>query len=142
MIATAVSTMKGNAYRYEPVDNEYFREPRWSVERLFDNEPIKGSLHDPCCGGGTIVSAALDRGLKATGSDIYNWGFGEMKPVHELIGEFDNWVLNPPFSKIVDIVQRNLTRVRYKIIVLVRVAFLESQGRTGRCCADRPLRPR
>jgi hypothetical protein len=79
MIATSVSTMKGHAYRYEPIPNEYFREPRWAPERLFDNEPIQGSLHDPCCGGGTIVSVALDRGLQATGSDIVTWDSARRK---------------------------------------------------------------
>jgi hypothetical protein len=41
----------------------------------------------------------------------------------------DNLVLNPPFSRIVEFVEHGLTLVKYKVIVLARVAFLESQGR-------------
>jgi hypothetical protein len=130
MIATTVSTLKGAPYAYYRVENNYYREPRWAVERLFDHEPLKGSVHDPCCGGGTIVSVALDRSLIATGSDIIpNWGFGEVKDFRDLDTRVDNWVLNPPFPQIVEIVEHGLTLVRYKVIVLARVAFLEAQRR-------------
>jgi adenine-specific DNA methylase len=50
--------------------NEHYVEPAWCSERVFDEELFVGSIHDPCCGFGTIPEAAHRVGLKATSLDF------------------------------------------------------------------------
>jgi hypothetical protein len=84
--------------------NEWYVEPPWCVHQLLDHldaigEPIKGGVLDPACGGGTIVSVCLSRGIPATGSDYVDRGFGAVRDLFDLTEKVDNIIVNVPFSK-------------------------------------------
>jgi hypothetical protein len=130
MVATSISTLKGRDYAYERIKNDYYREPRWAVEKLLQNEQFQGSVLDPCCGGGTIVSCCLDHGLTATGSDIASHGFGGVADFFSLDAVVDNVIGNPPFSLGEDFVRYALTLVRFKVAFLLRINFLEAEERS------------
>jgi hypothetical protein len=112
-------------------DRDWYVEPAWAVEALFDMVRFVGAIHDPCCGGGTIPKVARGRGFMATGSDIINRGFGE--------GEIDfltdrrrrfNVVMNPPYNRAERFVQYALQIVEFKVAVIVPLNFTAGQARS------------
>jgi hypothetical protein len=50
---------------YPRVDRDFYVEPRWVVHLLLNVETFIGTVHDPCCGTGTIPSVCMERGLIA-----------------------------------------------------------------------------
>lgn len=122
--------------------NEHYVEPSWVSERLFDKEDFVGGIHDPCCGFGTVVQAAIAAGLTASGADIVDRGFaeGKVEDFFTTTAMRDNFVFNPPFDR-----TRKLTRAfirhalahsRDKTAVIFPVASLNA----ARWLQDLPLR--
>src|SRR6516162_2729991 len=83
---------------YPREDKDFYVEPRWVVHRLLDVETFEGSIHDPCCGTGTIPSVCMERGLVATGSDIVDRGFGEVQDLFSRTDPLDNMISNVPYG--------------------------------------------
>lgn len=81
---------------YERVYRDFYVEPRWVVRLLLDVESFEGAVVDPCCGTGTIPSVCLERGIPATGSDIVNRGFGEVRDLFSITERVDNIISNGP----------------------------------------------
>ena len=54
--------------------DHYVEEP-WCSKRLFDVELFVGTIVDPACGWGTIVTEALSAGYCAAGSDLVHRGW-------------------------------------------------------------------
>lgn len=89
------------AHKWPRHPEDWYVEPHWISQRLFEAEAFSnGHIHDPCAGSGRIPLAAQASGLKATGSDIRNRGFGltETKPFLESTTRAANFVMNPPFG--------------------------------------------
>jgi hypothetical protein len=92
-------------------------------------------LHDPCCGGGTIVGVAIDRSLTATGADIVDRAGGRF-PVLEYLNSdaIDaNIVTNPPFKLAVPIIAHALDHVVAggRVAAIAPCEFLYSQSRNA-----------
>jgi hypothetical protein len=66
--------------------DEWYCEPAWVVDALLDALPNLAAVHDPCCGVGTVVDAAIRRGLVATGSDIADRAGGRF-PVRDFLSD-------------------------------------------------------
>jgi hypothetical protein len=91
------------------------------------------SIHDPCCGMGTIPAVIAARGWKATGADLVDRANGKY-PVQDFLTDtcpYDNIVTNPPFSLSVPIVRHALGLVRTggRVVIVAQAKFLYSQGR-------------
>lgn len=121
--------------------NDFYVEEPWMVRGLFDVQRFEGPVWDPACGTGTIVKAARSIGLDAIGSDIVHRGW----PEHEddltktdfLTGgrtlwmtNAENVICNPPFNLAAEFVRRALHLVPGKVAMLLRLAFIESVGRS------------
>lgn len=113
--------------------DDHYVDPSWCTERLLDRYPELHVMHDPCCGLGTIVDAALARGITCTGSDIIDRAKGRF-PTADF--RKCRWtekaiVTNPPFIIAADIVRHALTIVRPGgiVAVIAQAKFLFSQGR-------------
>jgi hypothetical protein len=83
--------------------SDFYVEPPWCSDRLFDEEPFVGSIYDPACGGGNIIRAAEAHGYPAAGSDIEDRGWLRglkhlQRDFFSMSGETDNIVTNPPFK--------------------------------------------
>jgi hypothetical protein len=115
----------------ERADGDYYIEPRWLVDGLLTAEPFDGAIRDPFCGGGNIIGACLQRGLAATGSDLYDRGFGARRDAFTIAESFDNLISNPPFMKIEQVIRHFLPLVRRKLVLLARLNILEGQERLG-----------
>lgn len=115
-------------------ENEWYKEPRWSVDALLDAERFIGDTLDPCCGAGTIPDAFNDRGLPCYGNDIVDRSNGRFNVGDYFegavdIGGMSNVVSNPPFSMLLPFIDRSLNLASHKVAVLARLAFLETPGR-------------
>jgi hypothetical protein len=123
---------------YDRNDADWYCEPAVAVEALLDAERFIGEVYDPACGGGNIVEVCRARGLNAWGTDLVDrcgqkYGaagvdFTSPVPTH-CRGNVDNVITNPPFRHAEPFIRNALDRARYKVAVLVRLAFLEGQKR-------------
>lgn len=134
-VAALAAGGRGNprASGYERADADWYREPGWLVDALLDAEPIVGAVHDPACGGGTIPSRCLARGIPATGADMHDRGYGlpgsDFLAVDASLAPFDNIIVNPPFSLAQEFVEQALKLASRKVIIIQRLAFAEGQKR-------------
>jgi hypothetical protein len=119
----------GLASGYDRADADFYVEPRWIIEGLLRVERFDGDIQDPFCGGGNIVGACLQQGLTATGSDLFDRGFGEQRDAFSIGEPFDNLISNPPFARAEDVARHFLPLVRRKLVMLARLNILEGQER-------------
>jgi hypothetical protein len=123
-------------YRRHPFD--YYREDAGCVHKLLDAVTFDGAIHDPACGAGNIPRTAAGRGYAATGSDIVDRGFGTVIDFLEDRSPRCNIVSNPPYVLAERFVLHALSIVENRVAVLVRLAFLEGQGRRKRLYLPHP----
>jgi hypothetical protein len=113
--------------------HDFYIEPKWAVLALFDRVGFCDGLHDPCCGIGTIVDVAIDRGLMATGGDLVDRAHGRFPACDYLTTDAidANIVTNPPFKLAVPIILHALEHVvdGGRVAVIAPCEFLYSQGR-------------
>lgn len=80
--------------------DDWYVEPAWCAERLFDVEPFLGRIWDPACGLGTIVAAAQAAGYAARGFDRVRRSAHCIDTIDflgQVITAGENIVSNPPF---------------------------------------------
>lgn len=110
---------------YERDVNDWYVEPAWCVQVLLDRVRFTGSIHDPCCGSGTIPQVT-----GGTGGDLVDRGFGY--PVADFLLDgvtYENIVMNPPYGKALEFIEHAFIHTRYKVAALVQTKFLSSQKR-------------
>jgi hypothetical protein len=93
---------------FDRAESDFYIEPRWLVEALLRVESFEGHVHDPFCGGGNIVGACLQQGISATGSDLFDRGFGEQRDAFSITTQIANLISNPPFSRIEEVIRHFL----------------------------------
>ena len=111
---------------------DWYVEPEWCIDRLFNSVKFDGRIHDPCCGMGTIPRVASKHGYLAFGSDIVVRGYGWEKEDFLKAGErrvIHNVVTNPPYKIAQAIIEKALIIATGRVAVLVQTKFLSSQGR-------------
>jgi hypothetical protein len=114
-------------------DNDWYVEPVWCVEILKDLVPFVGTIHDPCCGMGTIP-----RVFNGSGADLVDRSFGY--PALDFLTDkcpYDNIITNPPYGTAQKIINHALKLAKERVAALVQVKFLASQKRHG-LFADMP----
>lgn len=113
---------------YDRAAEDWYREPPWLVDALLDVEHFDGAVLDPACGGGTIPSCCLSRGIPAYGADIVDRGW-EVADFFDQSQPWDNIITNPPFNRAQEFVEHALSLARRKVAIVQRLAFLEGQKR-------------
>lgn len=118
--------------------NDLYETPPIATKALLDVEQLPPSIWEPACGRGAIVRVLRRRGRRVVTSDLAYYG----DPPPDLIRDFFDFtpetapagigaiVTNPPFKDAARFVEHALTLCP-KVIMLLRLAFLESQGRTN-----------
>lgn len=110
--------------------NEHYVEPDWCSIRLFEEEDFSRGVYDPACGFGTIVGAALGRGIHAIGSDLV-----KRVTEHDHFGVQDffderrcaaNIVTNPPFNIAADFARHALLLALGKVAIIFPTARLNA----------------
>jgi hypothetical protein len=118
-------------HAHERWSNDWYVEPPDCVHALFDAVQFIGSIHDPCCGGGTIPKVAMQNGYLATGSDIQYRGF-PVEKVQDFLTDYtlrDNIVSNPPYNMAEQMFSHACLYARRKVAFVVRISFLAGQRR-------------
>jgi hypothetical protein len=128
---------------YAKADNDYYVEPPWIVDALLDAEeiPLGTICWDPSCGGGNIPDRAYARGIQCGGSDVVDRGYGyaaDFFGFERPLGDASVIISNPPFGVMERYVRHALSLVSGRVIILARLAFLESQTRAS-FFAETPL---
>lgn len=127
----------GNGYTRSPKD--YYTEPDWAVELLFNNERFMGNIWDPAAGSRTIGRVCDARGFDTISSDLIHRGipsvdggidFFETTSIHDYYCPVDNVICNPPFNLAEKFIRRALEVSRFKAAFLLRLSFLESVTRS------------
>jgi len=126
--------------RHARSENDWYQEPIWATEALLKAEPFDGLIYDPCCGGGNIVTACRAAGHVGHGSDLVDRANGRFSVFDFLarppgFANFDNILMNPPFSLAEKFIEQALTCATRKVGVLQRLAFLEGKAR-GKLFSD------
>jgi hypothetical protein len=121
-----------NAHAWEREEDDWYQEPRWCSERLFEEEPFEEDVWDPACGGGNIARSAFAFGHRTLASDLVDRGYPLMwrrrfdflnEPVE---GVVDNIVTNPPFKIAKPFALKALSLVRFKVAIIFPVARLNA----------------
>jgi hypothetical protein len=116
---------------YKRIPDDFYSEPPWVADALLDHLPLH-ALHDPCCGFGTIVTAALRRGIKATGADIRDRAHGMFlqRDFLEDPTVYPN-ITNPTFENAATVIEHGLNHVPDGgyVAALAPIGFLASQRR-------------
>ena len=129
--------------------NDWYIEPRWCSDRLFDEETFRGLICDPACGRGNIIDSATDHGLPAFAMDIVNRA-GVGRRVQDWMTydgrRFDNVVSNPPFKLCDDrkagthpFVEQCLRFAERKVALLLPANWVQGDRRS-RWLESSPLR--
>ena len=117
---------------YRRALHDFYIEPKWAVLALLDRVGFCDGICDPCCGVGTIVDVALDRGLPAVGSDIVDRTHGRFPVLDYLMTDAvaPNVVTNPPFKLAVPIIRHALDHVvdQGRVAVVAPCEFLYLTG--------------
>ena len=116
--------------------NDLYETPSVAVESLLAVEPLPIEIWEPACGPGAIVRVLRDRGHKVTATDLVDYDSKDQD-----IGRLDFLmagellapciVTNPPFKLAAAFVEQALALGANKIVMLLRLAFLESERRSG-----------
>jgi hypothetical protein len=122
------------AHNWERDENDWYVEPSWCSQRLFEEEKFEGEILDPCCGWGRIVRAAVDAGYPVKASDIIIRPSGDAAvdrlkcrvDFRDLKGPVTNIVCNPPYSVLPGFTQAALKLARRKVAVIFPVARLNA----------------
>ena len=119
---------------YAKAEHDWYLEPAWIVDAMLDAEKIpSGTIcWDPSCGAGNIPERVKARGLYCAASDITDRGYGAVGNFFDYISPKDNATIiisNPPFGCMEQYVRHALSLVSGRVIILARLAFLESQSR-------------
>jgi hypothetical protein len=103
--------------------HDFYVEPSWASQCLFEAEPFEGGITDPACGLGTICQSARLYGHRTVGYDIVHRSHDCARLADFLsdnwTGEAVNFVSNPPFGVADRFVKLALERAAAKVAMLL-----------------------
>lgn len=120
---------------------DWYVEPAWTSERLFDVELFDGLVADPACGLGRILKAADASGHLVHGSDVVKrsvWCEQEKDFLTSII-RADNIVSNPPFGIADKFAAHALRMAGFKVALLLPTKWMNGAKR-GAWLETTPLR--
>lgn len=135
------------AQRVESADSlDDFPTPPWAtralIEKIIGVDKVNGkTCLEPACNRGFMVKPLEEYFVKVKGSDIFDYGFGEVK--NFLDGDYDaesfDWVItNPPFKLAEEFIVEGLRVAKEGVAMLTRTVFIESVGRYERLFSVNP----
>ena len=118
--------------------NDLYETPDVAVQALLDVEPIPPLIWEPACGRGAIARVLRDAGHSVYASDLVDYGdigqpYESNVDFLKLVKAKGNWdaiVTNPPYKLAQAFVEEAIPIVP-KVVMLLRLAFLESERRRG-----------
>lgn len=126
--------MKGNSIcgRKRAKGFDFYQTPEWAIERLLNFENFQGEILEPCSGAGAISKVLERSGYLVVSSDIRedNDVYGTKGvDIFSINKKYDNVITNPPYCIAQKVVEKALGISNRKIAMLLKLNFLEGQGR-------------
>lgn len=123
-----------------------FPTPPWATRALIEEvlgvEEVKNtSCLEPACNRGYMAKPLKEYFSSVTSSDVYDYGFGEVKNFLDRGYEensFDWVITNPPFKLAEEFVTEGLRIAKKGVAMLTRTVFIESVGRYQRLFEPNP----
>lgn len=115
--------------------DDLYETPTVAVEALLRAEQLPLSVWEPACGPGSIVSALRAAGHQVVATDLVDYGCPESLSGVDFLMERDApagigaIITNPPFKLAGEFVSQAL-HLCPRVIMLLRLAFIESQRRS------------
>jgi hypothetical protein len=114
---------------------DLYETPAVATEALLKVEALPHRIFEPCAGRGAIARVLRDHGHAAITNDILDYGFplhyiGNFLEMVEMPAGCEAIVTNPPFRLAEEFVAHALS-LSSLVIMLLRLAFLESERRCG-----------
>lgn len=109
--------------------DQYYTPP-YATKKLLENVELNGTIWEPACGMGHISKVLEENGHSVYSSDISSESYGDAN-IDFLNSDlmYDNIITNPPYSLAGDFISQGLSKCNNKLILLLRLAYLESQAR-------------
>ncbi len=120
--------------------NDLYETPPVAVHAILKVEPLPQVIWEPACGPGSIVKVLRGAGYKVFASDLVNYGCPESDGGVDFLMErsppygVEAVVTNPPFKLGNEFVAHALALGIPKVVMLLRLQFLESERRS--CILD------
>src|SRR5215475_3710298 len=122
--------------RHELADrkDDLYETPTVAVEALLRVEKLPERLWEPACGRGKIVEALNVAGHVVYATDLVDYGWNHLSRIDflmekQIISGVEAIITNPPFKLAEEFVEHALYLCP-KVIMLLRLAFLESERRS------------
>lgn len=110
-------------------DKEFYPTPSWATKAFMEKEKFTGRVLEPACGTGHI-SEVVKNYNEVDSQDLFEYGYGKSGIDFLTYSEnCDNIITNPPYKLAEAFVHKGLEIARYKVALLLRLAFLEGQKR-------------
>ncbi len=112
--------------------DDFYPTPPEATRALLSVEDFSGGLvWEPACGNGAISRLLEDAGYPVLSSDLVDRGFGEagVDFLLDHVTRARHIVTNPPYVQAQEFVEHGLTRVDGKVVMLLKLVFLEGERR-------------
>lgn len=129
---SSIST--GGTGLHDRADGDFYATQEKTVKSFLNVFDMKGSILEPACGMGHISKILESHypNSEIVSTDLFDRGYGEAGIdflTHDYNRTFDNVITNPPFKYAKEFVEKGLELSNDKVIMLLKVQFLESQSR-------------
>lgn len=119
---------------YEERGLDLYETPGVAVEALRRVEQLPHQIWEPAAGKGAIVRVLRDHAHAVIASDVYDYGglhfVGDFLAQQQMPAGCDCILTNPPYQIVESFVARAL-ELSPLVVMLLRLAFLESERRCG-----------
>jgi hypothetical protein len=117
-------------HSYADRQADCYETPACAVEALLRVESLPHHILEPACGPGAIVKVLEEHGHHVIASDLHHYARGiPGMDFFDYVTEWDCIITNPPYQLAEKFVRHALT-ISPLVIMLLRLAFLESVRRT------------
>ena len=112
-------------------NKDFYPTPRIATEKLLEREVFEGDIWEPACGDGAISKVLEEKGMTVFSSDLVYRGYGEQADFLSIskLTASSNIITNPPYKIAEEFLNQALIMADRKIAFLLRLTFLESEGR-------------
>jgi hypothetical protein len=114
--------------------DDFYRTPECAVHALLKVESFNGPIWECACGDGLIVNALREAGHKVVATNLIDYGCPDSTSGVDFLKEHrapagvETIITNPPFMH-ADKFVRHALKLVPRVVMLLRLLFLESQGR-------------
>lgn len=117
--------------------DDLYETPAVAVKALLEVEKLPETIWEPACGPGSIVSVLRDAGHLVYATDLVDYGCPDSESRRDFLLEqapsfyVGAIVTNPPFKLAGEFVAHAMALGIPKIVMLLRLAFMESERRSA-----------